>query len=216
MKSTTIKLLMIVVTIISAIIIVGIFFYRPSFQLPKQININTTDQPILGNPNAKIHIVVFEDLKCYNCMRFNVEVLPEIIEKYINTGKAKYTVINVAFIDGSLPAANAARCLYDQDKSFFFQYIKNIYNNQPPEDQDWATIPTLVDLAGDIPGVDKTKLSLCIYKSPYTSFINSNLKLGFKIMNGTIATPSLYINGYKVTPLTIRKVNQTIKELPEK
>lgn len=206
-----IKSLMTVIIIIAVIAILAFTFYRPSAKLPKQVSIDTTNQPTMGNPKAKIHIVVFEDLKCHNCMRFNVELLPSIKTKYIDTGKAKYTVINVAFIKGSMPAANAARCIYAQNKKLFFSYVKNIYNNQLPESQNWTTIPSLVGFANSIKGVNKKKLSQCIYRSPYTNFINSNLKQGMKLMNGVVATPTIYINGYIVKPLTLQRIDNIIK-----
>jgi len=214
MKSKLITRLMAILIPLAVFALVALFLYHPAtLKLPQKVQIETTNQPTIGNLNAKLHFVVFEDLKCYNCMRFNVEILPEIKEKYINTKKAKYTVITLAFLPGSLPAANAAHCLYSQNKKFFFLYLKNIYNNQPPEQQNWATLPNLVNFANEIPGVDKTALSLCIFKSQYTESINKNLAMASKIMGGTVFTPSLYINGYLVQPITMKNINQTVQAI---
>jgi len=206
-----VKSLMTVIIILAVIIVIALFFFRPDAKLPKQVQINTKDQPTMGNPNAKIHIVAFEDLKCHNCMRYNVQIFPKIYKKYIKSDKAKYTVINVAFIPGSMPAANAARCLYKQNKKFFFPYVKYIYNHQPAEAKNWATIPNLVSYASHIPGVNKKQLSECIYKSPYTHLINNNLKIGMGVMKGVVQTPTIYINGYVVKPLTMDRIDRIIK-----
>lgn len=212
MKSP-IKILIILITVLVLAAIIYFAFFYPYAKLPKPVYINTKNQPTIGNPKAKIHFVIFEDLKCHNCMRYNVELLPAIEKKYIQTGKITYTVINVAFINGSMPAANAARCVYAQNKKLFFPYVKNIYDNQPPESENWATIPNLVNLAKDIPGINKKKLSQCIYKSPYTQFIKNNLKIGSKLMGGVVATPTLYINGYIVKPLTMSRIQQILKSV---
>jgi protein-disulfide isomerase len=207
------KTLMIIVIIIVAAITIGMYLYHPIAKLPPRIVINTSNQPMLGNPKAKINIIAFEDLKCHNCMRYNAEIYPDIEKKYIKTGLANYTVVTLAFIEGSIPAANAARCVYDQNKKAFFTYVKTIYANQPPESQNWATIPTLVAFANNIPGINKNKLSQCIYKSPYTQRINRNLKIAMKAMNQMVATPTLYINGYIVKPLTMKRISNMIKAI---
>jgi len=213
MRKLNIKSLMIIVIVLVVLGAIAIFFFKPHSRLPKQVQIDTKDQPTMGNPKAKIHIVAFEDLKCHNCMRYNVEIFPKIKKKYIDTGKAKYTVMNVAFIPGSMPAANAARCLYQQNKKFFFPYVKYIYNHQPSESANWATIPNLVSYASHIPGVNKQKLSECIYRSPYTQRINKNLKIGMGIMKGVVSTPSVYINGYAVKPLTMRRFDEVMADV---
>jgi len=112
-----IQSLIILVALIVTIIVISIIFYHPSDnKLPKKTFINTNNQPTIGNQQAKIHMVVFEDLKCYNCMRYNAKIYPFIEKNNIKTGKASYTVINLAFIPGSMTAANAARCVYKQNK----------------------------------------------------------------------------------------------------
>lgn len=211
MNKVNVKSLMALIIIVVAVVIAAMFFFGSGAKLPTQVQINTKDQPTLGSPKAKIHIVAFEDLKCHNCMRYNLQILPTLKKKYIETGKAKYTVINVAFIPGSMPAANAARCLYKQNKKFFTPFVKNVYNQQPGEMVNWATIPNLVNLANNIPGVNKKKLSRCIYKSPYTHFINNNLKIAMGVMNGVVATPTIYVNGYIVKPLTMDRLDEVIK-----
>lgn len=216
MNKLNVKSLVIIIVILAAAIVVGMYFYRTDVKLPKQVKIDTKNQPTMGNKNAKLHIVAFEDLKCHNCMRYNIQILPELKKKYIDTGKAKYTVMNVAFLPGSMPAANAARCLYKQNKKFFFPFVKYIYNHQPSEEKNWATLPFLVNAAGKIPGVNKKKLSQCIYKSPYTTFINKNLKIGMSIMNGSVATPTIYVNGYIVKPLTMQRLDDVISAVKRK
>lgn len=175
------------------------------------LQIDTTGQPTRGNPNAKVHIVVFEDLKCVACKNFNNTVLPEIKKQYIDMGVAQYTVINLAFIPGSMPAANAARCIYAQNPGLFFTFIDNVYQNQPPENQDWATIPKLMQFASMIPGLDQDKLSHCIYDSPYTDFIQNNLKQAAKLQGPSVATPALYVNGRLIDPPTVSNVQKAIK-----
>lgn len=211
MKAIKISVLFVISIVILGV--VGFFIVKPILyksDLPKPVTINTINQPMIGNPKAKIHFVVFEDLKCSNCARFNNTVFPYLKKKYIETSQANYTMINLAFIPGSMSAANAARCVYMQNNALFFPYIDYIYHHQLPEDQDWANIPTLLNYASKIEGIDVIKLGVCMLKSPYNQFISDNLKQASVLMNGVVATPTLYINGIRVKNLTQSDIDEVV------
>lgn len=210
-KSIVKKIMILVGVLVVLAIFLGAAGKYGSGRKPSQA-INTDDQPTMGNPNAKIHIVVFEDLKCIACRNFNNNVLPKIKSEFIDKGLAKYTVINVAFIPGSLPAANAARCLYKENPEWFFTFVDNIYLNQPPEKEDWATIPRLVEFASVIPGLDTDKLSRCIYESPYTDFIQNNFKMAQNLQgSGGVSTPAIYVNGRFVENPNFNNIKKAIE-----
>lgn len=200
-----IQKMMLLVLALVVLAFVALFYLRPLLvrsRLPKPVDIQAAHQPTMGDSKAKIHIVAFEDLKCGNCARFNNELMPYIKKHYIDTGIATYTMINLAFVPGSLPAANAARCLYAQNPAYFFPYIDAIFLHQPPENENWATIPALMDFADALPGVDTNELAGCIVSNTYYSVIVANLKQASRVMKGAVATPAVYINGVKVTPVT--------------
>lgn len=207
------------IAIISFIILVSIFIYfyhrHAAFKkLPDAVIINTVNQPSIGNPNASIRIVAFEDLKCVNCARYNNTLFHSIKKDYIDTGKANYTLINLAFIPGSIPAANAARCVYQQSAPLFFHYIEAIFKNQPPEDQDWATIPTLLTFAAEVKGIDTDKLATCMINNATTNtdFIADNLKLASSLMK-PVSTPAVYVNGVIVRPLSKEQFEHVIQQV---
>ncbi len=210
MSQSKIKSLIIAVIAIAVVVVAAAIFFKPSTKLPKQVRIDTTGQPTMGNANAKVHIIAFEDLKCPNCMRFNTTLLPKVKKKFVDSGIAKYTMITLAFIPGSMPAANAARCLYKQNKKLYFPFVKYIYFHQPSEEQNWATVPTLLQFASKIKGVNKPALEQCLVKSPYTGFINKNLQIANKVMGGQVATPTLFVNGRIVRPLTMKRLQTLI------
>ena len=160
-KSTLTKIIAAILTVVllgAALVI----FAKPKGKTATIQSIDTNGQPTLGKADAKVQIVIFEDLKCIACRNFNNNILPKIRQDYIDTGIANYTVINLAFIPGSMPAANAARCLYKENPEWFFKFVDNVYQHQPPEKQNWATIPQLIEFANVIPNVNTEKLSQCI------------------------------------------------------
>lgn len=192
---------------------IAIFFYvkHSTAPTPAKVQIDTLGQATIGNPNAKVHIVAFEDLKCVNCMRYETTVFPQIRKKYINTGIAKYTAILLAFIPGSPAAANAAYCAYAQKPEYFFSYVDYIFSHQPPENEDWATIPTLLEFASHIPGIDQNQLSQCLVENTYNDRIAHNFKLATKIMP-QISTPSIYINGVPVQSINMKEIDRLIEK----
>jgi protein-disulfide isomerase len=210
MNKSTITKIITVLVVLALIVAALLIFGRPHGEEAPKVQIDTTDQPTRGKADAKVQIVVFEDLKCIACKRFNNTVLPEIKKAYIDTGVANYTVISLAFIPGSMPAANAARCLYKQNPEWFFTFVDNVYQNQPPENQDWATIPKLVEFAKVIPNLDEEKLSRCIYDSPYTDFMQQNFQQALKLQGSSVETPAIYINGRLIQAVTVANLRKAI------
>lgn len=213
-NQSPIKIMMLSIIALIVIAAAALFFIRPMLikkTLPAPIVIDTAEQPTLGSPTAKIHIVAFEDLKCSNCARFNREMMPHIKKEFIDKNIANYTLINLAFIEGSMPAANAARCIYKQNPALFFDFTDYIFQNQPPETENWATVPTLLNYASHIKGIDTNALAQCMIQSPYDQFIQNNLSIAKKAMGAEIATPTLFINGVRVTPLTESQIDKVIE-----
>ncbi len=211
MNKSALRNIVIVVVLLAVLAVILAFLFKPKVRSSQAVSIPTADQPMLGKPNAKIKIVVFEDLKCIACKIFNNSVMPKIKQTYIDPGIANYTVINLAFIPGSMPAANAARCLYQDNPQWFFTFVDYVYQNQPPEQLDWATIPKLVEFAShSIPEVDKQKLSRCIYESPHTDFIEKNFEIAKKAIGETVMTPSIFINGHLAPEPSWKQIHDMI------
>ncbi len=179
--------------------------------LPPAQQINISGQPTIGQ--GKITIVAFEDMKCSNCKRYATEIYPHIKSHYIDTGKATYVLIPLAFIQNSIPAGNAALCVYHQKPELFFQYVDYLYQHQPDEALDWATPETLTQFAQQVPGIDMQRFAACIQNNTYYTQLQQNLGLAGKVMGDTIQTPTLYINGYLVTPMTIEQIEKVISVL---
>src|SRR5690348_7288175 len=63
--------------------------------------------PSIGDSDAKIEVVVFEDFLCHTCRYFSMEVFPAIQTTYIDRGVAKYVMVPLAFSPHSREIANA-------------------------------------------------------------------------------------------------------------
>jgi len=193
---------------ILAILLLGVLVFNKTqrVDLPPQKQINIEGQPSMSQ--GTITFVAFEDMKCSNCKRYDEEIYPYIKSHYVDTGKARYVLIPLAFLNNSIPAGNAALCVYHQKPELFFEYVDYLYRHQPDEALDWATPETLTEFAQYVTGIDVPALTTCIQSHTYYTKLQQNLGLAGEVMGDTVQTPSLFINGYLVTPMTIERIEK--------
>jgi len=207
---------------LSALLVISLFVcYSEKSKLPPSIEITTRNQPTLGYNKAIVHVVVFEELKCSNCKDFNSEIFPKIKKKFIDTNKIRYTTIPVSFLPGSMPAAVATLCVFNEkplypNPELFYKYMDYIYKHQPSETTDWATPERLNAFAkATSPAIDLEKLDSCVQKEKFRVQIQRNTAYGKQLMNGTISTPTVYVNGILVNEMTYKEIKRVIIEVLE-
>jgi protein-disulfide isomerase len=73
---------------------------------------------IMGQPSAKLWIVVMSDFQCPYCKRWHDETDAVIRKRYVETGKARYAFLNFPLRShrNAVPAAEAAMCAGEQGK----------------------------------------------------------------------------------------------------
>src|SRR5213082_3021993 len=81
----------------------------PGADAAKQLAVQPGDR-VLGKADAPITIVEYASLTCPHCAHFDVDVLPKLKEKWIDTGKAKLVLRDFPLDEPSLRAAMIARC----------------------------------------------------------------------------------------------------------
>ena len=82
----------------------------------------------LGEPDAPLTIIIYEDYSCPNCKRFFETVEPVLIERYISSGKLRLEIYPVAIVNPqSLPGAAAVYCAAEQ--GYFWEFRKVVFLN---------------------------------------------------------------------------------------
>jgi len=204
-------LISLTIAVLSVVIFVGLVFYKVDHaDVMPAVTIDISNQPKIGS--GDITMVAFEDMKCTNCKVYNDRLYSYIKSHYIDTGKASYVIIPLAFLPNSAPAGNAALCVFHQSPILFFDYIDYLYRHQPDEALDWATSNILLDFAEHITGINMVELQNCMKKHTYYTQLQQNLSLASKIMGDTVQTPSLYINGRIVSSLTKEDIDRMVSE----
>jgi protein-disulfide isomerase len=99
----------------------------------------------------------FIDLQCPICQEFETTVMPDIIPKYVRTGKVKVYVRPWAFIGpDSFRGQSATLAAGMQNKAF--NYAQILYDNQGTENTGWLDNNMVVQAGASIPGLKVPQL----------------------------------------------------------
>jgi len=109
----------------------------------------------LGSPLAPVTLVEFGDLQCPACAEFTTGVLPQLVARFIRSGRVRLVFRAIDEIGAdSTRAARAAYALAAQDH--MFEFMDLAYRNQGLENSSYVTDTYVRALAGAIPGVNVT------------------------------------------------------------
>jgi protein-disulfide isomerase len=112
---------------------------------------------VLGDPSAPVTMVEYVDLQCPYCQQFETQVMPNVIDKYVRTGKLKVELRVLAFIGpDSQRGQSAAIAAAAQGKEFNLAQL--LYGNQAGENSGWLSDAMVTSAANSIPGLDVQKL----------------------------------------------------------
>jgi len=148
---------------------------------------------VLGSPDAPIEIIAYESMTCSHCASFHQDTWPEIKEKYIDTGKARFILRDFPFDAIGLRAAMMARCTGNER---YYGVVGILFKSQ----DQWARAKdpmTALAGIGRLAGLNSADFDACM----------ANEALMDGVLNGRQAaqrdfdvssTPTFIINGTKV------------------
>ena len=162
---------------------------------------------LIGSADAPNTIVEYASMTCSHCARFHIDVFPELKEKYIDTGKARF-VLREFPLDGLAVAAfMLARCA-GNDR--YYPMVGGMFETQ----KSWA-----------VPGEDgKQKLALIAKQAGFSQEkfdeCLADQELFDKIVEvrqrghdkfGVDSTPSFFINGKRMTGIEFKDFEAAIE-----
>jgi len=167
----------------------------------EEVSVSVDDDPMMGDPNAKITIVEFSDFQCPYCAKFVSESMDSLIEDYVDTGVAK-----LIFRDFPLPshstaslAAQSAECVraqFEEDKDAkYFEMHDLLFENQKSWSGKENAKDVIVDLASEL-DVDEDALITCIDEGTFKAEVEADYTAGRSY--GISGTPTFFINGKKL------------------
>lgn len=140
--------------------------------------------PTFGSSEASVVIVAFEDFYCVHCQNVFPEV-KKILNKY---GDNIYFVYRQFPLSGDPGAAVASLCADEQ--GLFWPYHDLLYQAQGNLETE-----AFKSLAADL-GLKQAQFNTCLETEKYQAKIQADVAVGEAY--GANATPTLFINGFKI------------------
>jgi protein-disulfide isomerase len=102
----------------------------------------------LGSPNAPVTMVEFADLQCPFCAEYHRNVFPELLDRYVRTGKVRLELRLLRFVGpDSDRLARVATAAAEQNR--MWQFVGLAYQRQGRENSGYATDDFINGLAAD-------------------------------------------------------------------
>lgn len=169
-------------------------FLPDNIQIAEDLPREVTQSNTMGDPKAPVHIVEYGDFQCPYCLKFWSETEPQLIEEYVNTGKVYFEYRSFPIIGPeSVTAAEGAYCAGDQGK--FWQFHDTLFTNWTGENVGDFTQDKLIQYAEAL-GMDTQTFESCLSEEKYKERVEQDKAQAEE--DGVHATPTLFINGFKL------------------
>ena len=118
----------------------------------------------LGDPKAPVTMQEFADIQCPGCDQYMTQAFPDIVKKYVRTGKVKVEWNGISFIgpdsETGLRYVDAAG---EQNK--LWTVAELLYRNQGTENSGWVTKELLRSVGEAVSGLDVDKVEADVQSS---------------------------------------------------
>ena len=145
----------------------------------------------LGDMAAPVQIVIFADPQCPFCKQSALETEPQLINDYVRTGKAALVYRHYTFLGAeSDTIAVAMVCAGEQSR--FWEFHKQVFENQQPENAGLATQALMLTWAQTV-GLDRDVFKTCLANPEMKRRVQADTEAGGTL--GVRGTPTMFING---------------------
>ena len=183
----------------------------PVAEPPVRTPLEQADGYSLGAPDAPVSIEVWEDFQCPYCRLFTLQVKPAIVERFIDTGRARLTFRDLAFLgDESHWAAVAASLAAEQDR--FWPFHDYLFGNLLGENVGSYSLERLLAI-GEASGLDMARFREgLVLEAARERFreIDAESRQGAAAL-GITATPTVTVNGAVVPSPDLETVSAAVE-----
>lgn len=147
---------------------------------------------VLGDKNAKVSIYEYSSFGCSHCADMHLEVLPEIIKRYVDKGDVKLVFVPLPLEKNSMDAALLAECV---SKDKYFDFVSVLFKKQ----RDWAISlnpQKVLKQYAALSGVGADKAEACLKDDKTAARILGDRKAGLEDL-GIQGTPSFIVSSKK-------------------
>lgn len=148
-----------------------------------------------GSATATVTLVEFSDLQCPFC-RTAQPVIDRLVTE-VPGARLVFQPFPLPMHDWAMKAAAFAECAGQQRPEAFWELIRGFFEDQPNVTAAKATEKGMA--LASAAGLDAGKLEACLQDPQTTQRIQASIDLGKSV--GVGATPTLFINGRRVTAI---------------
>lgn len=191
------RLTLITLVIAAALVAALLIIPRLGGSTPSGNGFDTSGRPLLGNPDAPVTMVVFEDFRCPACQTFELSVFPAIERDYVDSGRVKVVAMSLPVVNpvaASEHVARVGKCVYEQSNDAFWEMKAPLFRSQPELDDARRTVELALSYA---PGIDAGALEACLGDLASMQRVRADVDLATSLQ--VRATPTIFVNGQMVT-----------------
>lgn len=111
-----------------------------------------------GDPRSPVHVVYFDDYVCDDCAKFSKAAVTPLQRDWVAKGRARLTIVDLAWHRGSVAGSAAATCAAAQGK--FWPMHTALFERQEVWKRAVDIPQTLQSYAGEM-GMDTSKFRKC-------------------------------------------------------
>lgn len=187
-------------TIALAVIVLAAILFIPQLRgggTGTNAGANTLDleaQPRLGDADAPVEIILFEDFRCPSCGTFTEQVFPQIEQEFVADGTAHVYFVNFPVLGAaSRHVALVAECVTAQSEEAFWDMKRPLMRSQNELD-DRNRVYELVSTYA--PGVDMEQVRTCVDEGQQVDTLDAEIQATQQL--GVSGTPTVFVNGVRV------------------
>jgi protein-disulfide isomerase len=172
---------------------------------PQNVVLDLGNRPFRGENTAKLTLVEFSDYQCPYCSKYVRDTIPQIEKEYIQTGKLRYTVMDLPLErihKSAFKAAEAAGCAGEQGK--YWEMYNRLFANQEALDQ-WKVHAEAV-------GLDVPKFEECMNSERQAGQVRSDIAEAQKA--GVAGTPAFFLAYTDAKSTTVKTVTRLVGAQP--
>ena len=114
---------------------------------------------MLGNPQATVRLLQFEDLQCPICKKYMDDAFPAIVAEYVKPGLVKIDFRGLVSLGpDSDKALRIAVASGFQNK--LWDVVELLYEEQGTENSGWVTDELIDEILAQVPGLDAAKVKV--------------------------------------------------------
>lgn len=153
---------------------------------PKVVDVSkieTEGEPVLGQEDANVTMVVYEDFQCPYCQRFEQNAVEKIKSNYVESGKVRiiwkdYPIPSLGH-DWAVPAAETMECGYRQSNQAFWDVKETIFDNHNVLNSNSVDAQEeIIAWLSAKQSINETKLRSCVQNKSAQEEVNEDLKEG--------------------------------------